>query len=59
MEKRERIFLLNEEQIKARNKVFEYLQEESEDYYQACANGEDSSNHIWLAVRVLMDCEEI
>lgn len=54
-----RIILMKDEQIDALEQVLEYLQEEANDYYQACANGEDTSNHIWLAVRVLMDYDEL
>lgn len=51
--------MLNDEQVEALKRVLDYLKDEASDYEEASESGLDTSNHIWLSVRVLMDCTEV
>ena len=51
--------ILNQEQVEALKRVIDYLIEEANHYEELIESGLDASNHIWLSVRVLMDCTEL
>jgi hypothetical protein len=56
--KTKRTVVLGEEQIEALKQVIDYLADEAIHYGETCESEMDTGNHIWLSVRILMECIE-